>query len=204
MPLYERYELLELRRDDGIQTFHARETATARPVQIHMFPAGDSPENSALLSRLDHLPDAEWRRVIERGDYQGRPYVVTDRLAGYPGFREWLTLKTNPASRNTALDHQFHQLFDPDAETAALTVSPSASPLSRISSTNAPLAGPSISPITAATPPADSENSSGIGDALPLTPSRKLAKSLLGIMLGIVAAIVLLALIVAGIAFRPR
>jgi hypothetical protein len=204
MPLYERYELLELRRDDGIQTFHARETATARPVQIHMFPAGDSPENSALLSRLDHLPDAEWRRVIERGDYQGRNYVVTDRLAGYPGFREWLTLKTNPASRNTALDTQFHQLFDPNAETAALTVSPSASPLSRISSTKAPLAGPAILPGPAVVPPADAENSSGIGAALPATPSRKLAKSLLGIMLGIVAAIVLLALIVAGIAFRPR
>jgi hypothetical protein len=194
MALYDRYELLEMRRDDGIQTFHARETATARPVQIHMFPEGESPENSALLSRLEHLPEAEWRRVIERGDYKGRTYVITDRLAGYAGFREWLTLKTDPAQRNSALDSQFHELFDPNAETEALTVSPSASRLS-----------PNSPPILLGAAAVGGSTS----DTLPnvkASPkrSRKLAKSLLGLVLGVVAAIVLLALLVAGLAFRPR
>jgi hypothetical protein len=138
LALYERYELLELRRDDGIQTFHARDRETARPVQIHLFPE-DPPEaaeeNRKLLARIEYLPDAERRRLIERGDYKGRPYVVTDRLAGYAGFREWLTIKTDPAERHASLDDQFHQLFDPYAETAALTAfssriaAPSAPPL---------------------------------------------------------------------------
>ncbi len=115
MALYERYELLELRRDDGIQTFHAREIATARPVQFHLFAQEESCENNALLSRLEYLPDAERRRVIERGEYQGRPYVITDRLAGHPGFREWLTAMTILPAKNSALDEQFLQLFDAPA-----------------------------------------------------------------------------------------
>ena len=36
----DRFELLELRRDDGVQTYHAREVATARPVQVHLFANG--------------------------------------------------------------------------------------------------------------------------------------------------------------------
>jgi hypothetical protein len=192
MPLYERYELLELRRDDGIQTFHARDITTARPVQVHMFPEGDSPDKQKLLARLDHLPDSERRRVIERGDHKGRTYVVTDRLAGYPGFREWLNIKTDLASRHTELDEQFHQLFfDPNAETAALTA-PSVSPLA------APIAHMER---VSQTHDADDEAKHD-KRARPVGPV--VGKSLLAIFLGILAAIVLLALLVAGFAFLPR
>jgi len=102
-----RFELLELRRDDGIQTFHAREVSTARPVQVHFFDAS-VPETLALLSRLNRLPDAERRRVIDRGVSDGRPYVVTDRLAGFASLREWLESKADARS----LDQQFFELFD--------------------------------------------------------------------------------------------
>jgi len=220
MPLYERYELLELRRDDGVQTFHAREIATARPVQLHLFPEGESPENTALLSRLEHLPDAEWRRVVERGDYKGRTYVITDRLAGYPGFREWLKLKTDPVARNSALDGQFQQLFDPNAETAALTVSPLVSPVSpakvsssEVLSMSPPVSAPAVPPVSSpvAWPMTPSTGSAEPGGAAvepgatdPSINTPRAAKAIVGVVLGIVAAIVLLALVVAGIAFRPR
>jgi len=48
--------------------------------------------------------------VIDRGVSKGRPYIVTDRLAGFASFREWLESKTPAAS----LDQQFHDLFEPE------------------------------------------------------------------------------------------
>lgn len=191
MALYERYELLELRRDDGIQTFHARDVETARPVQLHMFPQReaeqtDSPEYRSLLARLEHLPDAERRRVIERGDYKGRTYVVTDRLAGYPGFREWVTAKTDAVARHSTLNDQFHQLFDPNAETAALTVSPLAAPAAYLD------------------PSGEAESPVPVDDAPPGKKAPVVKKSIAGLLLGILAAIVLLGLLIAGIAFLPR
>jgi hypothetical protein len=203
LALYDRYELLELRRDDGIQTFHAREVATARPVQFHLFAQDESRENLALLSRLDHLPDAERRRVIERGEYQGRPYVITDRLAGYPGFREWLTVRSSLPVRDSSLDEQFLQLFDSPGVDHARAAAPAA-----------------IRPDTQELdrqffqlfhPHADLEVETlwltAIGPAAtepqPARPVRSAARSLLGIVLGIVAAILVLGLLVAVVAFRP-
>lgn len=203
MALYERYELLELRRDDGIQTYHARDIETARPVQLHMFPqreggAPEAAEYRSLLTRLEHLPDAERRRVIERGDYKGRTYVVTDRLAGYPGFREWLTAKTDPVARHSSFDDQFHQLFDPNAETAAQTLSPIAavSPAGAVS----PLAAPGAY----VDPPGKFEVEEPVTTAPSPQRAPVVRKSLVGIALGILAAIVLLGLLVAGFAFLPR
>ena len=106
MPL-DRFELLELRRDDGIQTYHAREVATHRPVQVHLFHDSRSRDALDLLSRVAHLPDAERRRVLDRGISGGRPYVVTDRLAGFASLREWLDQKCPPSA-----DDQFARLFD--------------------------------------------------------------------------------------------
>ena len=202
MALYDRYELVELRRDDGIQTFHAREIATARPVQCHLFGQEESPENLALLSRLDHLPDVERRRVIERGEYQGRPYVVTDRLAGYPGFREWLTVMTLPV-KNSSLDEQFLQLFDARAlndlkPSGAAKVAPNTQELDR-----------QFFQLFHPDADADAETlwltmrGPAVTEGMPTGPVRVAARSLVGIVLGIVAAILVLGLLVAVAAFRP-
>ena len=212
MPLYERYELLELRRDDGIQTFHARDRETARPVQVHLFRDDPSEEtaieNRNLLSRLERLPDAERRRVIERGDYKGRAYVVTDRLAGYAGFREWLLVKTDPAARHASLDDQFHQLFDPYAETAALTAFSSqiaASPASHSNAfSNPAVSAVTVSPLAKECEPEADLSQTGIEAARTQPGIQVVRKSLMGILLGIAAAILLLGLIVAGLAFLPR
>ncbi len=206
MGLKERFELLELRRNDGIQTFHAREIATARPVQVHVLSDGDSAENRALLARLEHLPEIERLRIVAAGDYEGMPYVVTDRLAGYPGFREWLMEKTDPTERNLTLDLQFQQLFDPNAETATLSAYEPvaervqevemAAPVDEITAT--PAAQPAVpdalrGPAAIAPEPKATE---------PKSPSA--AKSILAVMFGILAAILLLVLIILAYAFRPR
>jgi hypothetical protein len=246
--LYDRFELLELRRDDGIQTFHAREIATARPVQVHLLSRKTS-ENEALLSRLEHLPDSERRRIVDRGETEGLLYVVTDRLAGHPGFREWLTVKSDPAARISVLDRQFLELFDTaetadvgapkarmepglessQARAAATSESPGSAgfssnepanlkPGARANFSNEPaiLAGPAafsqvaIAPVTfspgaVSEPEISSEPSEADTASSGTRPGKRpTANALLAIALGILAAILLLAVIIAVMAFRPR
>lgn len=155
----DRFELLELRRDDGVQTYHAREIATARPVQVHLFAESQTRETLALLAKLVYMPDAERRRVLDRGMFQGRPYVVTDRLAGFASLEEWIDQNSRPS-----LDEQFARLFDPD-----------------------PI--PSVSPASQPEP------------AKPRSAARA---SLLGLVLGVGAALVFLAVLIALFAFRPH
>ena len=115
----DRFELLELRHDDGIQTYHARELATARPLQVHLFAEGQTRDTLGFMSRLAYLPDDERRRIVERGVYQGIPYLVTERLAGYASVREWIDKKSAPT-----LDQQFAALFQPEPEPAAMSEEP--------------------------------------------------------------------------------
>jgi len=157
----DRFELLELRRDDGVQTFHAREISTARPVQVHLFANGSVQDHLALLSRIDHLPDSERRRVIDRGVSEGKPYLVTDRLAGFASLREWLDANS---AAPTSVDQQFYALFD--SPTPQFHLRPER-------------------------PEPDDD-------------AHFTAKPLGAMALGIAAALVFLAVVIALIAFRPR
>ena len=102
MPFTDRFQLLDLKRDEGARTFEAREIATGRPVFVHLFANCTSPLNRALLAKLDTLPEEERHRIIDRGDHEGGIYLVTDRLAEYPGLREWL--KAQNENRPKPLD----------------------------------------------------------------------------------------------------
>lgn len=93
MPFTDRFQLLDLKRDEGARTYEAREIATGRPVYVHVFADTTAPLNRALLAKLDNLPEEELRRIIDRGPLDVGVYVVTDRLAEYPGLREWLKAK---------------------------------------------------------------------------------------------------------------
>ena len=140
MGFYERFELLELFRDDGIKTFQGREIDTGRPVQVHLFVRPDASESIALLNKIEQLREEERRRILDRGENHGTPYIVTDKLVDHPGFREWLIagsktskppdaaepksdqkslnvagawkiMKVAPPS-STSLDEQFASLFE--------------------------------------------------------------------------------------------
>ncbi len=173
----DRFELLELRRDDGIQTFHAREIATARPVQVHLFVNGT--HDAVILTRLERLPAAERRRVIDRGVSADKAYVVTDRLAGFASFREWVNAKATDPS----IDMQFHQLFE------SPTI-PEAGPKPALDLEPEPL------PVSAPEPSPES------------APQQKrpalafAAKALLAVVLGVAAALALLAVAIAVFAFH--
>ncbi|MCU1334424.1 MAG: Basic proline-rich protein [Bryobacterales bacterium] len=85
----DRFELLDLLREDEVQTFRARERATGRDVEAHLVVS--SPQ---LVANLDNLSEAQRRSVLDRGRHEGKLYVVTTPLAG--GFREWLAADHAP------------------------------------------------------------------------------------------------------------
>ena len=49
-----------------------------------------APLQAALLKAIEHLSETDRQRIVERGKHEGTPYVVTDRLADYPGLSEWV------------------------------------------------------------------------------------------------------------------
>jgi hypothetical protein len=114
MSFDERFELGELLRDDGVRTFlvhhktglahyktgSVRDRAAGRELLAHFLDNWE--ETSQLLASLDRLREPERRRIVERGERGGTPYVVTDGLAGHPGFREWLAVSSHAVSRNDA------------------------------------------------------------------------------------------------------
>ncbi|HEV2199960.1 MAG TPA: hypothetical protein VGR73_09065 [Bryobacteraceae bacterium] len=104
MSFYERYELLELDRDDGVKTFLAREIATGRPVKVHLFVAPSSPYQAQLWRKIDQLPESERARVLDRGKHEGTRYVVTDRLVDHPGLFEWVSAGLKSADGKPPLD----------------------------------------------------------------------------------------------------
>jgi hypothetical protein len=75
----ERFELGELLRDDGVQSFSARERANARDLQAHFL---TSPEQAAaLLASMDRLPEWEQQRIVDRGEYRA-PAATAEKAAG--------------------------------------------------------------------------------------------------------------------------
>jgi hypothetical protein len=94
---YEQFELLDLLRDDGVKTFRARELATGRFVEVHVFANSQAPLSRALYSKVGKLADladqgdgGQEPTIVTRGDYEGTPYVVTLPLDGFKSLHEWV------------------------------------------------------------------------------------------------------------------
>jgi hypothetical protein len=76
-------------RDDGVQTFRAKEKATGRELELHLFLPFGRPENKTLFEKLKSLPLEARRSFLDIGFDGSTPYVVTDPLAGGRGFKSW-------------------------------------------------------------------------------------------------------------------
>jgi hypothetical protein len=68
----DRFELLDLLRENGVQTFRARERASGRAVEAHFFPS-----EAGMLARLDDLSQQR-RAVIDHGNHDRGFYIVTE------------------------------------------------------------------------------------------------------------------------------
>src|SRR5512135_3175733 len=77
MDFYRKYELIDPLPGEGSRSFRAKENSTGREVAVHLLVGGHTPVNEALLARVQALPAASAAKLIEVGDNQGTPYVVT-------------------------------------------------------------------------------------------------------------------------------
>ena len=91
MIFHDKYELAALRGGDQEIAVPGREIASGRDVLVHLLAAGYTPENREVLAAIDKLT-AEYRlRILDTGDHEGIPYVITDVLPANLKLREWLT-----------------------------------------------------------------------------------------------------------------
>ncbi len=90
MSLETSYEVQEMLRDDGVQTFRAKEKATGRGLELHLFPPFGRPENKLLFERVKGLPLETRRKFLDIGIDGSTPYVVTDPLPPGRTFKAWV------------------------------------------------------------------------------------------------------------------
>ncbi len=74
MSFSNRFELLDLLRDEEVQTFRARERATGRAVEVHVS------ASAGLLAKLESQTEPQRVSVIDRGSHEGKLYLVTAPL----------------------------------------------------------------------------------------------------------------------------
>ncbi|MBI3278975.1 MAG: hypothetical protein HYZ57_03935, partial [Acidobacteria bacterium] len=96
MSFYQKYELLELVRDDGIKTFAARQLATNDVVAVHIFTGGHTPLNDALLDKLGRLRPEYREQIIDQGEHEDTPYLVTSRWKPQQTFADWVSEGSAP------------------------------------------------------------------------------------------------------------
>src|SRR5262249_54681919 len=87
MNLYERFELLEAPRGKSVRSFKARRVSTGQPVEVHLLVEGAEP----ILFRVARLPEEKSRCVLENGEENSTPFIVTEVLTGYNSFEDWLS-----------------------------------------------------------------------------------------------------------------
>ena len=89
MAINQRYELLEVLRDDeGIRSARGHDLASGQVVEVHLFLNGHSMESKAMLRKIVAMPRGGASALMDFGEDQGTPYVVTRPIGG--AFREWV------------------------------------------------------------------------------------------------------------------
>lgn len=120
MSFNEKYELLVPLRDDGIKTFVARDVNSGRALEVHLFLSGRTAESTALVERLNTLPAEARALVLEIGEHNDIPYVVTDMLPKRQSLRDWVRLFPVPASQIPTEEFPAFRITPADTASAAL------------------------------------------------------------------------------------
>jgi hypothetical protein len=139
MVFRDKYELLTFRGGDGEIGLPGREISSGRPVFLHLLTGGYAPENQQLLDALKNLSTDQRGHLIESGDHDGIPYVITDLLPDNLSLRRWAaTAVAVPSPPSAALRTEAHsssadpgeftRLFQPAAKPAATKATAPAPP----------------------------------------------------------------------------
>jgi len=90
MIFHDKYELLALRGGDEEIALPGREISSGRDVLVHLLSAGYTIENRVLLRAIDKLPEEYRQKVLDKGDHDGIPYVITEVLPAKVKLRDWI------------------------------------------------------------------------------------------------------------------
>src|SRR5271157_3181371 len=82
MDFYQKYELLDLLKDEGVKVFNAREISTGRRITLFLFVGEQARLHADLLEQLRASQRPGQTDLLEVGDNQGTPYVATEPLGG--------------------------------------------------------------------------------------------------------------------------
>ena len=82
MDFYQKYELLDLLKDEGVKVFNAREIATGRQITMFLFVGEQARLHADLLEQLRASQRPGRPDLLEVGDNQGTPYAATEPLGG--------------------------------------------------------------------------------------------------------------------------
>ena len=97
MSFDETYQLVDLVEDENAKTFVAKEIATDRTVSVFLFVGDQARRHAELLERLRVADRRQFPELIEIGNNQGTPYVVTQPLSGFSELKKRALQLKSPA-----------------------------------------------------------------------------------------------------------
>ena len=96
MDFYQKYELLDVLKDEGVQVFNARELATGRRITVFLFVGEQARLHAGLLEQLRASQRSGRPGLLEVGDNQGTPYAATEMLGGLADLKRMAVVAPAP------------------------------------------------------------------------------------------------------------
>jgi hypothetical protein len=90
MFFFDKLQLLELLRQDDVETYRAADKTTGQDYLLHWLPPDDSPQLARVMGLLDGLDEDARRLLIEVGRRYGRRYLITENPPTFTGLEAWL------------------------------------------------------------------------------------------------------------------
>jgi hypothetical protein len=151
MRFQDRFELpTAIRARDNEIAMTGTEISSGRPVTIHLLLERQSAETAGLLRDIAGLSSDRRQHILDQGDFEGIPYVITYPLPANISLRAWASTP-EPQRSNEVLRPAGYKTPEP-GEFTRLFQARSFEPLLQTSGTSS---GPSSAPATPASPPAE-------------------------------------------------
>jgi hypothetical protein len=142
MRFQERFDLPNaIHARDNEVAIPGTDVSSGRPVTVHLLLGRESVETGELLRNVSGLSPERRQQVLDEGNYEGIPYVVTYPLPGNASLRAWVstpdvqrpTQVLRPAGYKTPEPGEFTRLFqarsfEPLPEADVETTSPVSAP----------------------------------------------------------------------------
>jgi len=96
MEFHRKYELLNLLKDEGVKVFNAREIPTGRRIAVFLFVGEQARLHAELLEQLRASQRPDRTDLLEVGDNQGIPFVVTEPLGGMAELKRKVAVSPAP------------------------------------------------------------------------------------------------------------